>query len=68
MGLYVGVGLINRVIIKLRTAWAYKQGRRAYMGGFTVSHCGKILISIFQQFFTSIEKKFILGQRLGTML
>ena len=42
-------------------------GGGAYMRVFTVLHCGKILISIFQQFFASIEKKIILGQRLGTM-
>ena len=34
MGLYAG-GLINGVIIKLRTAWAYKRG--AYIRGFTVN-------------------------------
>ena len=31
MCLYAGGGLINRVIIKLRTAWAYKRG--AYTRG-----------------------------------
>ena len=36
-GKWGGGELINGVIIKLRTAWAYKQGEGgAYMRGFTM--------------------------------
>ena len=35
---------------------------------FETAKCGKVIISIFQQLFASINKVFILGGRLGTGL
>ena len=53
---------------RLRFLLVVLQSWPKYARQCEIAHCGKSSISIFEQFFTCIDKIFILGGRLGTRL